>query len=80
MASVSRPKVLFLRAFGSDGGLETAEREVELDRMPAMLRRLGGRGYCIEEARLIYGGSDVDLDTDTDFDADFDGEAVEPRR
>ena len=60
------------------GGLETAERKVELDRMAAMLRRLGGRGYCIEEAPLIHGGSDVDLDADTD--TDFDGEAVEPRR
>ncbi len=48
--------------------------------MAAMLSRLGGRGYCIEEAPLIYGGSDVDLDTDTDTDTDFDGEAIEPGR
>ena len=50
---------------------ESAERKVELDRMAAMLSRLGGRGYCIEEAPLIYGGSDVDFDTDTDTDTDF---------
>ncbi len=49
---------------------ESAERKVELDRMAAMLSRLGGRGYCIEEAPLIYGGSDVDFDTDTDTDFD----------
>ncbi len=49
---------------------ESGERKVELDRMAAMLSRLGGRGYCIEEDLLIYGGSDVDTDTDTDSDFD----------
>ena len=49
---------------------ESAERKVELDRMAAMLSRLGGRGYCIEEAPLVYGGSDVDFDFDTDTDFD----------
>ena len=38
------------------------ERKVELDRMAAMLSRLGARGYCIEEAPLIYGGSDVGIE------------------
>ncbi len=49
---------------------ETGERKVELDRMAAMLSRVGGRGDYIEEAPLIYGRSDVD--TDSDFDTDFD--------
>ena len=49
---------------------ESNERKIDLDRMAAMLSRLGGKGYCIEEAPLIYGGSDVD--TDSDFDFDFD--------
>jgi len=43
---------------------ESTERKVELDRMAAMLIRLGGRGYCIEETPLIYGDSDFDTDTD----------------
>ena len=47
---------------------ESTERKVELDRMAAMLIRLGGRGYCIEETPLIYGDSDFDTDTDTDTD------------
>ena len=51
---------------------ESGERKVELDRMAAMLSRLGGRGYCIEEAPLVYGRSDVDFDTDTDTDSDLD--------
>jgi four helix bundle protein len=51
-------------------GLEEAEsraRKLELDRMAAMLSRLGKRGYSLEEEPVHYG---VDPDTDSDFDTD----------
>jgi four helix bundle protein len=34
---------------------ESQERKVELDRMAAMLSRLGGRGYCVKEDSTGYG-------------------------
>jgi len=42
---------------------ESRDRKVELDRMAAMLSRLGKRGYSVEEAPAIYG-------IDPDFDPD----------
>ena len=52
------------------GGLEESEsrdRKVELDRMAAMLSRLGKRGYSVQEDTERYG---IDLDSDFDFDPD----------
>ena len=49
-------------------GLEedvSREHKVELDRMAAMLSRLGKRGYSVQEEPAGYG-------VDTDFDSDFD--------
>jgi len=49
---------------------ESQERKIELDRMAAMLSRLGGRGYCVKEAPADYGFEEIDCDTDSDFDPD----------
>ena len=38
-----------------------------LDRMAAMLSRLGGRGYQVREEQEAY-GADFDPDPDSDFD------------
>ncbi len=45
---------------------ESRERKTELDRIAAMLTRLGGRGYCVKEGRESYGFTEIDPDTDTD--------------
>ena len=45
--------------------LVSRKRKVELDRMSAMLSRLGKRGYLVEEDRAGYG-------LDVDFDPDFE--------
>ena len=49
---------------------ESRNRKTELDRMAAMLSRLGGRGYQVRESGELYaaGGSEVDPDTDSDLD------------
>jgi four helix bundle protein len=47
---------------------ESQERKVALDRIAAMLSRLGGRGYCVKEDPAAYGFEEIDCDTDTDFD------------
>jgi four helix bundle protein len=53
---------------------ESQRRKHELDRMAAMLSRLGGRGYQVAEDHATYGspGADVDAGVDTDNDSDFD--------
>ncbi len=47
---------------------ERKEREVGLDRVAAMLSRLGGRGYCVKEDSAVYGLEEIDFDPDSDFD------------
>ena len=47
---------------------ESQERKTELDRMAAMLSRLGRRGYSLKEAVVGYGKEDIDPDFDSDFD------------
>ena len=49
-------------------GEESKVRKIELDRMAAMLSRLGKRGYCVKEDYTPYGGGRVDFDSDSDFD------------
>jgi four helix bundle protein len=49
---------------------ESQSRKNELDRMAAMLSRLGGRGYQVAEDHATYGSPGADVDTD--FDSDFD--------
>jgi four helix bundle protein len=46
---------------------ESRERKIELDRMAAMLSRLGKRGYSLQEDPGNYG---IDFDSDSDFDSD----------
>ena len=43
---------------------ESRDRKIELDRMAAMLSRLGKRGYAVKEEASNYGN-------DPDFDSDF---------
>jgi four helix bundle protein len=50
---------------------ESQVRKGELDRMAAMLSRLGGRGYQVSEEPANYGGRDEN-DSDADPDSDFD--------
>jgi hypothetical protein len=40
------------------------ERKIELDRIAAMLSRLGGRGYGIKEDSVPYQCSEFDFDPD----------------
>ena len=53
---------------------------MELDRMAAMLSRLGGRGYNVREYPGTYRLKDVDFDPDSDFDfdPDFEEEGGQP--
>jgi hypothetical protein len=50
---------------------------MELDRMAAMLSRLGGRGFPVREDRAINGYERNDFDPD--FDSDLDEDAKEPQ-
>ena len=51
--------------------------QMELDRMAAMLSRLGGRGYQLRADQTNYG--DERHDFDPDFDSDLDRDAKEPQ-
>jgi four helix bundle protein len=55
---------------------ESRQRKTELDRMAAMLSRLGGRGYQVREEHEDYGG---DFDPDPDSDFDLDGQYRKPQ-
>ncbi len=59
---------------------ESRKRKIELDRMAAMLSRLGGRGYCVEEGSSVYGSEGIDFDTDSDFDLDDNESQSDGRR
>lgn len=50
---------------------ESRERKIELDRMAAMLTRLGKRGYQVEEASLYGFENDCDPDCDPDCDETY---------
>jgi len=52
---------------------ESRKHKIELDRMAAMLSRLGGRGYCVRENTESYDPAEADFDPDPDPDSDFDG-------
>ncbi len=49
---------------------ESQNRKTELDRMAAMLSRLGGRGYQVREEAAAYDGNPIDPDPDNDNDLD----------
>jgi len=50
---------------------ESRGRKTVLDRIVAMLSRLGGRGYCVKEDLADYGIGELDCDPDNDPDPDF---------
>jgi len=62
--------------------IESLERKTELDRMAAMLSRLGGRGYNVREDPGTHQVGDFDPDSDpdpdSDFDSDFGGRGPQP--
>ena len=49
---------------------ESRECKIELDRIAAMLSRLGGRGYCVKEGTAPYGQVDFVSDSDPDPDSE----------
>lgn len=49
---------------------ENRKRKIELDRMAAMLSRLGGRGYTVKEDFESYGENAFDFDSDPDSDGE----------
>lgn len=56
---------------------ESQSRKAEIDRMAAMLNRLGGRGYQVREDQGGYGNGKIDFDPDPD--SDLDEEQPQPR-
>jgi four helix bundle protein len=64
-------------------GNESQEHKIELDRIAAMLSRLGGRGYCIREDTEPYGHLGFDSDSDSDeieIQHTHAADAAKPRR
>ena len=51
---------------------ESQNRKTELDRMAAMLSRLGGRGYQVRESEEAYTAGEEEVDPDPDSDSDLD--------
>ncbi len=49
---------------------EHQHRKGHLDRIAAMLSKLGGRGYSVAEDSGIYGANRIDPDPDSDIDTD----------
>jgi four helix bundle protein len=59
-----------LQVCGALGAQENARRKTTLDRIVAMLTKLGQRGYTIHEESQDYSVSRNDTDTDRDPDSD----------
>ena len=59
-----------LQVCGALGAEENARRKTTLDRIVAMLTKLGQRGYTIPEVTDEYSVSKNDTDTDTDTYSD----------
>lgn len=49
---------------------ERQNRKTELDRIEAMLSRLGGRGYPMREGSVSCGAGKAEIDPDPDSDLD----------
>ena len=60
-------------------GRESQPRKNELDRMAAMLSRLGGRGYSVKEDSVAYGYGEINPDFDSDETASQQGDALDAR-
>jgi four helix bundle protein len=59
-----------LQVWGAMTAEENEKTKALLDRIVAMLTKLGQRGYAVHEASAEYGTGGIDPDTDTDPDAD----------
>lgn len=57
-----------LEVCGALSAEENAKAKAVLDRIVAMLTRLGRRGYAIREERAEYSAAGIDPDADTDSD------------
>ena len=51
---------------------DSQSRKTELDRMAAMLSRLGGRRYQVLESEEAYAAETESVDSDPDSDSDWD--------
>jgi four helix bundle protein len=60
-----------LEVCGAISADENEQTKVLLDRIVAMLTKLGQRGYAVREAPVEYWTEGIDTDTDTDPDADI---------
>ena len=59
---------------------ESQNRKTELDRMAAMLSRLGGRGYQVRESEEAYTAGEEEVDPDPDSDSDSDLDETKPQQ
>ncbi len=59
-----------LQVCGAMSAEENVKTKILLDRIVAMLTKLGQRGYSIQEDGTEYGQDGVDTDSDTDPDPD----------
>jgi hypothetical protein len=59
-----------LRVCGAMTVEENVKTKALLDRIVAMLTKLGQRGYTVHEQALSYGVDRIDTDTDSDPDPD----------
>jgi four helix bundle protein len=65
-----------LEICGALSPAENADAEKLLDRIVAMLTKLGQRGYLVREAPNKYGGDEVESDSDHDTDSDPDSDRI----
>ena len=75
-AAVGPPGVL--EVCGAISAAANEKAKALLDRIVAMLTKLGQRGYAIREEPGEYEMQEIDPDTDTDPDADGDRNEPEP--
>jgi len=65
-----------LEVCGALSPAENAEAKKLLDRIVAMLTKLGQRGYSVREAPNRYGRDEVESDSDPDTDSDPDSDHI----
>jgi len=59
---------------------ESRNRKMELDRMAAMLSRLGGRGYQVREDSVADGAEEAKVDPDPDSESPLEKPCARRRR
>ena len=65
-----RAAIEYAGVCGAMSAEENAKAKTLLDRIVAMLTKLGQRGYSIQEDGAKYGQEIIDTDSDTDPDTD----------